>query len=97
MQHIIKNRTEAILLALDAETAFDSVRWDYLYRTLFKFHEKFIKTRQALYTKSTARIKINGSLSDSTRLERGCRQGCSASPLLFAIFFRAIKPMDKAK
>lgn len=34
MQHIIEKRVEAIVLGLDAGKAFDSVRWDFLYRVL---------------------------------------------------------------
>lgn len=34
MQHIIEKRVEAIVLGLDAEKAFDSVRLDFLYRVL---------------------------------------------------------------
>lgn len=97
MQHVIEKRVEAMMVGMDAEKAFDSVRWDFLYKVLerFKFHETFIKTIQALYNKPTARIKINGSLSNSITLERGCRQGCSASPLLFAIFLEPLSQWIK--
>lgn len=36
------------------------------------------------------RIRINGSLSKFITLEQGCRQGCPASPLLFAIFLEPL-------
>ncbi len=94
INHINKHNLEAVLLGLDAEKAFDSVDRSFLYKVLqrFQFHENFVKTVQALYDKPFAKIKINGGLSNSFKLERGCRQGCPVSPLLFAIF---IEPLSQ--
>ena len=67
MQHVIKNKVEAAIVGLDAEKAFDSFGWTFLYKVLgkFCFIETFIKVIRALYDKPTARVKINGSLSRS--------------------------------
>ena len=40
---------------------------------------------KTLYSNPQASVKVNGSSSQAFTLERGCRQGCSLSPLLFAI------------
>lgn len=61
INHINKDNLEAVLLELDAEKAFDSVDWSFLYKTLerFQFHDDFVKIIQALYFKPTAKIRIN--------------------------------------
>lgn len=94
MKHIQESNMPAMILSLDAEKAFDSVRLSYLYRVLekFVFHENIIRAIQLIYSRPRARIKVNGSLSNFCNLEKGTRQGCPLSPLLFALY---IEPLSQ--
>lgn len=94
-EYIKRKKLRAILLSMDAEKAFDSVGWGFLYKVMekFGFHKKFIKSIKTLYTSPMARIKVNGGLSRTIHLQRGCRQGCPASPELFNLF---IEPLAQA-
>ena len=92
VDNMSKSTEKSLAISLDAEKAFDSCRWEFLYLILqrFGFDKKIIKCLKTLYYQPTARIKINGSLSGVINLERGCRQGCSLSPALFALFIEAL-------
>uniref|UniRef100_A0A3B1J8B1 Reverse transcriptase domain-containing protein n=1 Tax=Astyanax mexicanus TaxID=7994 RepID=A0A3B1J8B1_ASTMX len=92
MDHIKQHNSTAALVSLDAEKAFDSVDWKFLYKVLSRlgFDEEIIQSIQTIYYKPTARIKINGSLSETIVLERGTRQGCPLSTSLFALYIEPL-------
>ena len=83
------------VIAIDAEKAFDRIEWNFVFKTLqtMNFGNNFLRWIQILYRAPVAMVTTNGITSEPFILERGCRQGCCLSPLLFAI---AIEPLASA-
>lgn len=83
------------ILSLDAEKAFDMVAWDHLFDSLARFGAPatFVSMIKNLYTNSYSQILSNSYLSQPFPIQRGTRQGCPLSPLLFAI---ALEPLAVA-
>jgi len=76
-----------ILLFLDFSKAFDSIDRNYILTTLarFNFGPDFIKWVETIYSNTTSCIVQNGNVSDFFQLEKGVRQGCPLSALLFIL------------
>lgn len=79
------------LISLDQEKAFDRVEHQYLWRTLqaFGFSSGLIARIRVLYRDIESVLKINGGLSAPFQVQRGVRQGCSLSGMLYSL---AIEP-----
>lgn len=80
------------LLALDAEKAFDHVKWQWLYQVLdtVGIKGKFRNYLSGIYSHPTAQVHTAGYLSAPIYLQKGTRQGCPLSPLLFDL---ALEPL----
>ena len=86
------------MLAIDFETAFDSLNFNNLLRVLhaFNFGPSFIQwIRRVLYNKASSCVMNNGFTTGPFALSRGVRQG-DPSPYLFIIALEtvAIKVRD---
>lgn len=68
-----------LLLISDFEKAFDSVKWNFLFKALQKFNisNNFIKKAIILYTKPIFKMKNNDWRSKTCKITRGIRQGLS--------------------
>ena len=84
---IDKTNEPAILVSLDQEKAFDRVDHDFMLRVLakFGFGPNFCRWVKIFYANAFSRILINGALSCPVFLQRGVRQGCPLSPLLYVL------------
>ena len=72
---------------LDQEKAFDRVNHNFLFKTMrdFGIGETFIDWIKLLYSNASAVLNINGFLSKPIPLNRGVRQGCPLSALLYVL------------
>ena len=78
---------EASILFLDFRKAFDTVDRTFMIAVLkhFGFKESFISWIKTIHFNSSACILNKGFRSDFVALERGIRQGCPISALLFIL------------
>ena len=82
-----KTNETGILVTLDQEKAFDRVNHAFLMRVLaqFGFGPSFCRWVGLFYTNVFSHVICNGNLSAPIFLERGVRQGCPLSPLLYVL------------
>ena len=82
-----KDNVPGCILNLDWSKAFDKVNIDFLCKIMFKmgFSNSFIDIIMVFYADRASKCLINGNLTDMFKVERGIRQGCPLSMLLFII------------
>ena len=83
----LNTKEKALISLIDFEKAFDSINWSFLLKSLqtFNFGNSFISWVKTLYTDIESCVNNNGKSSNFFKLERGIRQGCCLSALLFII------------
>ena len=84
----IAKRRKVNLAFLDLTKAYDSVNRDTLWKKLSRmgFGGKFLASLQSLYKSDYVTCESNGVTTKPVYLGRGLRQGCSLSPMLFALY-----------
>ena len=87
-----KKDLHGILLFIDFEKAFDSLEWRYLFKVLdlMNFGPMFQKWVHIFYSNISSSVINNGFALDFFSLQRGVRQGCSLSGLLFVLAVEAL-------
>ncbi len=72
---------------IDQERAFDQISHNFIIKMLNKygFGKNFIKWIKILYTDITSKVKVNGYHTNDFNIERGVRQGCPLSALLYVL------------
>ena len=80
------------LAFIDLTKAYDMVDRGILWSTLtgFGFGGQFLSTLKAIYTGDSVQAVVNGVSTRPVYLRRGLRQGCSLSPMLFALYIASM-------
>ena len=83
---------EVHLAYVDISKAYDSVNREVLWSRMSRmgFGGRFLRSLQALYSGDCVESVVNGSSTRPVYLRRGLRQGCSLSPILFALYISDI-------
>uniref|UniRef100_A0A8B9J9W2 Reverse transcriptase domain-containing protein n=1 Tax=Astyanax mexicanus TaxID=7994 RepID=A0A8B9J9W2_ASTMX len=84
--------TPCAVVSLDAEKAFDRLKWTFLWAVLefMGVGEKFINMIKTLYASPSAKVITGNNCSQPFPISRGSRQGCPLSPLLFCLSLEAL-------
>ena len=82
-----EDNIEGAVVFLDFQKAFDTVNHNFLHATLEKinFGNSFIKWVRTIYSKAESCLSNNGWTSKPFVIQRGIRQGCPLSALLFLL------------
>lgn len=78
---------EVFWVFIDAEKAFDNLNWEFLFLVLDKLElgRNFQSMVLAIYQDQLAAIRISNDVTKLFKVEKGTRQGCPLSPLLFIL------------
>jgi hypothetical protein len=98
--HTIKTKKlKAILLKLDLKKAFDCINWNFLHLILIQSGFGIITTNWIMgcISSATMAVLINGEATKTFHCERGLRQGCPLSPLLFIFILEGLSILLKNK
>ena len=78
---------DAGLVSLDQEKAFDRVEHRYLWKVLQRYglSPGLIAKIKVLYENIESVLKINGGLCKPFNVQRGIRQGCAMSGMLYSL------------
>ena len=81
-------KKKAHLAFIDLQKAYDSVDRSILWRKLehIGINGKFLASLKSLYAGDFVTAEVNGVTTSPVYLHRGVRQGCSLSPMLFALY-----------
>ena len=89
MEHMDHQQMKGLIIQCDFLKAYDSISWEYLNEVVraYGFGPNFQRWMSVFYPSlaHTARINVNNFLSPAFNIERGIRQGCPLSCLMWVL------------
>ncbi len=87
ISHVEKKDLPMAIVKIDQEKAFDRVKWEFLHLALTRmnFGPTFRHFITVLYSDVRSIVMNNRHKSREISLQRGVRQGCPLSPLLYSL------------
>ena len=98
IERCLEVNKDIFLCFIDYTKAFDSINHNKLIESLEKteIDGKDLRIIANLYKNQFSSIKINGELTESFEVQKGVRQGCVLSPLLYNLYSEQIfKDLEK--
>lgn len=85
-------RSSLYILFVDFERAFDTINRNAIWEALAELGvpDKIIQLIKELYRDAKCRVRFAGTESDTFSVNRGVRQGCVLSPLLFLVVLDSV-------
>ena len=105
MKDIIRNLASyrdysmnGFFVLIDQSKAFDRVSHEYLFMTMeaLSFKGNFLDLARMPYKDITSQVMVNGHPTDKINIQRGVRQGCPFSMILFVLSTIPLIKMIKA-
>lgn len=96
---VAKAKLEDIMLKSDFMKAYDRIEHLFIWETMKKleYNPHLIKLARGLVENVESKVHVNGRFTDSIKLDRGVRQGCPLSSLLFIISTKPLMTLLKNK
>ena len=79
------------MLFIDYEKAYDNANRDKLWEVMNnKIPNYLLSTIKCIYRNRKVRINFNDGIPEQIHINKGVRQGCGLSPMLYNIYFNKI-------
>ena len=97
IQYLENNNKPGLLFFADFQKAFDSIDHSFIFDSLnkFNFGPDIIQWTKTFYNDIQSIIINNGHLSETFKIEKGVRQGCPLSSILFIICLQILSSYIK--